>query len=49
MEKQEIEIKEGTQSGSVVLLRGLGVTKLRGSGPGRFNSSYTSINPDEVE
>ena len=32
--KQEIEIKEGTQSGSVVLLRGLGVTKLRGSGRG---------------
>jgi len=32
--KQEIEIKGGTQSGSVVLLRGLGVTKLRGSGRG---------------
>jgi molecular chaperone DnaJ len=32
--KQKVEIKEGTQSGSTVLMRGLGVTKLRGSGRG---------------
>jgi len=31
---QSVEIKEGTQSGTTVLLRGLGVTKLRGSGRG---------------
>ena len=31
---QKVEIKEGTQSGSVVVLKGLGVTKLRGSGSG---------------
>lgn len=32
--KQKVEIKEGTQSGSTVLMRGLGVTKLRGAGRG---------------
>jgi molecular chaperone DnaJ len=32
--KQKVEIKEGTQSGSTVLMSGLGVTKLRGSGRG---------------
>jgi len=32
--KQKVDIKEGTQSGSVVVLKGLGVTKLRGSGRG---------------
>jgi molecular chaperone DnaJ len=32
--KQNVEIHEGTQSGSTVSLRGLGVTKLRGSGRG---------------
>jgi molecular chaperone DnaJ len=32
--KQSVEIHEGTQSGSTVSLRGLGVTKLRGSGRG---------------
>lgn len=31
---QSVQIKEGTQSGTTVLLRGLGVTKLRGSGRG---------------
>ena len=31
---QKVEIKEGTQSGSTVVLKGLGVTKLRGSGRG---------------
>jgi molecular chaperone DnaJ len=31
---QKVEIKEGTQSGSVVVLKGLGVTKLRGAGRG---------------
>jgi len=31
---QSVEIKEGTQSGTTVLLRGLGVTKLRGTGRG---------------
>ena len=32
--KKSVEINEGTQSGATVLLRGLGVTKLRGSGRG---------------
>jgi molecular chaperone DnaJ len=31
---QKVEIKEGTQSGSVFVLKGLGVTKLRGAGRG---------------
>ena len=31
---QKVEIKEGTQSGSVFILKGLGVTKLRGAGRG---------------
>jgi molecular chaperone DnaJ len=31
---QKVEIKEGTQSGATVVLKGLGVTKLRGSGRG---------------
>ena len=31
---QRVEIKEGTQSGATVILKGLGVTKLRGSGRG---------------
>ena len=31
---QGVEIKEGTQSGTTVALKGLGVTKLRGSGRG---------------
>lgn len=43
--KQEIEIKEGTQSGSVVLLRGLGVTKLRGSGRGDLIVHIQVITP----
>jgi molecular chaperone DnaJ len=32
--EQKVEIKEGTQSGATVILKGLGVTKLRGSGRG---------------
>ena len=32
--EQKVEIKEGTQSGATVTLKGLGVTKLRGSGRG---------------
>ena len=32
--EKELEIKEGTQSGATVILKGLGVTKLRGGGRG---------------
>jgi molecular chaperone DnaJ len=52
--KQEVEIKEGTQSGSVVILKGLGVTRLRGSGRGDLLvhiqvSTPTKLNKEQVE
>lgn len=46
--KQEVEIKEGTQSGSVVVLRGLGVTKLRGSGRGDLIVHIQVLTPTKL-
>lgn len=46
--KQEIEIKEGTQSGSVVVLRGFGVTKLRGSGRGDLMVHIQVLTPTKI-
>lgn len=46
--KQEVEIKEGTQSGSTVILRGLGVTKLRGSGRGDLIVHIQVLTPTKL-
>lgn len=46
--KQEIEIKEGTQSGSTVVLRGLGVTRLRGSGRGDLIVHIQVLTPTKL-
>lgn len=46
--KQEVEIKEGTQSGSVVVLRGFGVTKLRGSGRGDLIVHIQVLTPTKI-
>jgi molecular chaperone DnaJ len=46
--KQEVEIKEGTQSGSTVILRGLGVTKLRGSGRGDLIVHVQVLTPTKL-
>jgi len=46
--KQEVEIKEGTQSGSTVVLRGLGVTKLRGSGRGDLIVHIQVLTPTKL-
>ncbi len=46
--KQEVEIKEGTQSGSTVVLRGLGVTRLRGSGRGDLIVHIQVLTPTKL-
>lgn len=46
--KQEVEIKEGTQSGSVVVLRGFGVTKLRGLGRGDLIVHIQVLTPTKI-
>lgn len=46
--KQEVEIKEGTQSGSTVVLRGLGVTRLRGSGRGDLIVHIQVLTPTKI-
>jgi molecular chaperone DnaJ len=46
--KQEVEIKEGTQSGSTVILKGLGVTRLRGSGRGDLIVHIQVLTPTKL-
>ncbi len=46
--KQEVEIKEGIQSGSTVVLRGLGVTRLRGSGRGDLIVHIQVLTPTKL-
>lgn len=46
--KQIVDIKEGTQSGSVVVLKGLGVTKLRGSGRGDLIVHIQVVTPTKL-
>ena len=46
--KQEVEIKEGTQSGSTIVLRGLGVTRLRGSGRGDLIVHIQVLTPTKL-
>ncbi len=46
--KQEVEIKEGTQSGSTVVLSGLGVTRLRGSGRGDLIVHIQVLTPTKL-
>jgi molecular chaperone DnaJ len=46
--KQKVNIKEGTQSGSVVVLKGLGVTKLRGSGRGDLLVHIQVLTPTKL-
>jgi molecular chaperone DnaJ len=45
---QKVDIKEGTQSGSVVVLKGLGVTKLRGSGRGDLLVHIQVLTPTKL-
>jgi molecular chaperone DnaJ len=46
--KQKLDIKEGTQSGSVVVLKGLGVTKLRGPGRGNLLVHVQVLTPTKL-
>lgn len=44
----EIEIKPGTQSGSVLPIRGKGITKLRGSGRGDLFAHIDVLIPNKL-
>ena len=46
--KIEIEIKPGTQSGSVLPIRGKGITKLRGSGRGDLFAHIDVLIPNKL-
>jgi molecular chaperone DnaJ len=45
---QSVQIAEGLQSGSMVVLKGLGVTKLRGSGRGDLIVHVDVITPSKL-